>query len=139
MIFPEGTNLTKETIEKSNNFALENNLKPYTQVLHPRTTGFIHLFNEMHAKNIIDCVQDVTIAYRGGKIPENESDFLYGNLPDEIHFYLDKFDSNLLIKGESPYATLLENWINERWNIKENFLKEYVLKDLINLGFLVIF
>ena len=50
----------------------------------------------MHAKNIIDCVQDVTIAYRGGKIPENESDFLFGNLPHEIHFYLDKFDSNLL-------------------------------------------
>ncbi len=107
---------------------MENNLKPLTQVIHPRTSGFTHIFNEMYKNNMIDCVQDVTVGYRGGKIPENESDFLFGNLPNEIHFYVDKFDSNLLMEtndsNESSKNECLEKWLNERWLRKEAFLKE---------------
>ena len=73
MIFPEGTNFTEETKSKSDKFAETNNLKPYTQVLHPRVTGFAHVYNEMKRNNMIDSVHDVTITYRGStKIPETE-------------------------------------------------------------------
>ena len=120
-MFPEGTNLTADTISKSNKFALENNLQSLTQVLHPRTTGFVHIFNEMNRLDLIDCIQDVTVGYRGGKMPENESDFLFGNLPHEIHFYVDKFDVSLLKKSDNK---ILENWLNDRWWKKELFLKE---------------
>ena len=78
---------------------------------------------------MIDCVQDVTVGYRGGKKPENESDFLFGNLPNEIHFYVDKFQaSDLLIetsqsKGKST-DLILEEWLTERWLRKEYFLNE---------------
>ena len=131
-MFPEGTNLTANTIEKSNKFALANSMKPMTHVLYPRTTGFVHIFNQMSKLDLIDCVQDVTVAYRGGKMPENESDFLFGNLPDEIHFYVEKFNSNLKIEqkakeinvDENTTKRKLENWLIERWNKKEVFLKE---------------
>ena len=43
LLFPEGTNLTKETKAKSDKFAVENNLKPLQFVLQPRTTGFSFL------------------------------------------------------------------------------------------------
>ena len=61
----------------------------YRQVLHPRVTGFIHVFNEMNNQKMIDGVLDVTVAYRGGEIPETELKFLNGTLPDEI---LDRVD-----------------------------------------------
>ena len=49
-MFPEGTNLSQNTLEKSDKYALNNNLKPYRYVLHPRVTGFIHVFNQMNKK-----------------------------------------------------------------------------------------
>ena len=78
----------------------------------------------MQSKQLVDCVQDVTIAYRGGTIPENESDFLFANLPHEIHFYSEKFDANR-IAADQP-----EHWLNERWSRKEKFLTEYLFNIL---------
>ena len=80
----------------------------------------------------------MTVAYRGGKIPERELDFLNGNLPDEIHFYTDKFESNSLFQRVDINENLndmsedlnenkkkiLEEWVNQRWIIKEEFLKK---------------
>lgn len=134
MIFPEGTNLTADTKKKSDKFAEENNLSKYEQVLHPRITGFNHLFNEMKRNDTMQYIQDITIAYRGGIIPENEIDFLNGNLPHEIHFYIDKFDCDAILKNvdlsedgdNSKRNKALEDWLNERWTKKEAFLKKYL-------------
>lgn len=76
---------------------------------------------------MIDCVHDVTVAYRGGEIPENELKFLNGALPDEIHFYFDMFDLNEVL-GEhmTQEDSNLEKWLNQRWRSKEQFLKWFV-------------
>ncbi len=126
MIFPEGTNLTKETKEKSDKFAETNKLKPYNQVLYPRVTGFTHVYNEMDKNGQIDCIQDVTVAYKGGNIPETEKDFISAKLPEEIHFFIDKFDCKALFdetEGENRNEKI-ENWLNERWRKKEEFLNK---------------
>ena len=47
LLFPEGTNLTKDTKVTSDKFAAANNLEPYSHVLHPRTTGFSFLAKRM--------------------------------------------------------------------------------------------
>ena len=47
VLFPEGTNLTEKTREKSDRYAADNNLKPYRHVLHPRTTGFSFIVDRM--------------------------------------------------------------------------------------------
>lgn len=47
LLFPEGTDLTKNTKFRSDQFAEKNNLEKYQYVLHPRTTGFTHFVQEM--------------------------------------------------------------------------------------------
>ena len=120
--------MTPETIDKSNQFADAHNLKRYEQVLHPRTTGFIHVYNEMTRNQMIDRVQDVTVAYRGGQVPENELKFVKGHLPDEIHFFVESFSCEQ-IAAHSASATSadknLESWLTDRWSKKEAFLKAF--------------
>ena len=76
---------------------------------------------------MIDSVHDITVAYRGGNIPENELKFLNGQLPDEIHFYFDIYNINDILSDNESNDLLLENWLNERWMKKENFLKWYLI------------
>lgn len=92
----------------------------------------------MQENETIDCIKDVTIAYNGGKIPVTELDFLNGNLPDEIHFYEDTFELKTILQasncdndGSISHSQIekqnkcLENWICQRWCLKEEFLKKY--------------
>lgn len=76
---------------------------------------------------MIDSVHDITVAYRGGNIPEYELKFLNGQLPDEIHFYFDIYNINDIFSSNESNDLLLENWLNERWMKKENFLKWYLI------------
>jgi len=125
LIFPEGTNLTQDTIKKSNKFANDQNLPLYKYVLHPRVTGFMHLFNQMSKNNLISNINDVTVAYKASKIPENELDFLKGHIPEEIHFFIDSFSSDDFKINGLVEKNLLEKWLNERWLEKELFLQKY--------------
>lgn len=49
LIFPEGTDLTKKSIMRSNLYADKNNLQHYSKVLHPKTTGFAYLVKKMRS------------------------------------------------------------------------------------------
>lgn len=51
-IFPEGTNLSQNTMSKSRKFAEANNLPNYSHVLHPKTTGFAYLTHHLQVKAI---------------------------------------------------------------------------------------
>lgn len=119
--------MSQETIEKSNKFADENNLPRYEYVIHPRVTGFNYIFKRMYTNDQIDCVHDVTVGYRGGKMPERETDFLAGNLPKEIHFFIDKFSCEQIFEGKNDKTNseILEDWICDRWKKKEESLKKF--------------
>ena len=127
MIFPEGTNLTAETLKKSDAFALSHQVKPYTHVLHPRVTGFVHVFNQMYKNEMIDSIDDVTIGYVGDtKIPDTEIEFLSGCVPDEIHFFIRRYSIDQMINESDDEALRnksLENWLNKVWDAKNSFLK----------------
>ena len=43
LLFPEGTDYDQKTRARSDAFAAKNDLKLYSYVLHPRTTGFTYL------------------------------------------------------------------------------------------------
>lgn len=47
LLFPEGTDQSSKAIELSNSFADKNGLSHYNFVLHPRTTGFNYILNNM--------------------------------------------------------------------------------------------
>jgi len=70
----------------------------------------------MNNNKSLDCVHDVTVAYKGA-IPENEVRLLKGKLPTEIHFYIDKFNTTEVSQPG------IDIWLNERWRVKEEFLK----------------
>ncbi len=103
----------------SDKFATVNNKPQYKYCLHPRTTGFSHIFSEMNANGMVNCVQDVTVAYKGGAIPQTELLFLQGNSPDEIHFYVDKFRVDEVLAGGDRTEAV---WLTERWQKKEAVL-----------------
>ncbi|RMZ92838.1 lysocardiolipin acyltransferase 1 [Brachionus plicatilis] len=137
LIFPEGTNMSRDSIEKSNKFADEKNLPRYEYVIHPRVTGFNYIFNRMYANEQIDCIHDVTVGYRGGKMPERETDFLAGNMPNEIHFFIDKFSCEKIFedKNEKTNGEILEEWICDRWQKKEEFLKKFYQQEQIGQNY----
>ena len=53
VLFPEGTNITPETKKKSKVYGETNNLKPLKHLLHPRTTGFTYLAQQMRERKYI--------------------------------------------------------------------------------------
>lgn len=47
LLFPEGTDLTENSMTRSNEFAEKNGLQKYKYVLHPRTTGFTFVVDRL--------------------------------------------------------------------------------------------
>ncbi|KAL4238498.1 Lysocardiolipin acyltransferase 1 [Mactra antiquata] len=123
LLFPEGTDLTKNTKKRSDQFAEKNNLQKYDFVLHPRTTGFSHIVQQMKKDEILDFVVDITIAYPG-TIPQNEMDIVKGNFPSEIHFLIKKYPNSIIPSQKED----LEDWCKEKWHEKENVLKNFYEK-----------
>ncbi|XP_076635235.1 lysocardiolipin acyltransferase 1 isoform X2 [Colletes latitarsis] len=120
LIFPEGTDLTKNSKEKSDRYALQHKLPKYSFTLHPKTTGFSYLVQHLQQANYVDAVYDLTIAYPD-YIPQSELDFIKGKLPNEVHFHIKRIPSS-----DMPTHDLtLRQWLEERWFDKEEVLKQF--------------
>lgn len=61
LIFPEGTCLDSEGIEKSNRYADKNNKPRYKYCLHPREKGFQFLLSELKKRKLITHVHNITM------------------------------------------------------------------------------
>nr|XP_039261111.1 lysocardiolipin acyltransferase 1-like [Styela clava] len=120
LFFPEGTDLTEFTKARSNKFATQHNLKQYEYVLHPRTTGFIHMISTLREVCEIQAVHDVTVAYPK-TLSQGESDLISGNVPEEVHFHIKRHDIEELPKDEEG----LSEWCKQRWREKEEMLRAY--------------
>lgn len=87
LLFPEGTDFTESTKAKSDSYARKNDLETYDYVLHPRTTGFVYLTQQMLDKGALDAVYDVTLVYPD-VVPQNEAVLLKGNFPKQVKIHL---------------------------------------------------
>jgi len=114
VLFPEGTNITPISQSRSDAYATKNNKPAYQFVLHPRTTGFVHLARGMMDRDLLDAVYDVTIAYPGTK-PHSEATLLRGDLPQQVNLHIVRHP---LPSMPSTYVGL-ERWLEERWRDKE--------------------
>jgi lysocardiolipin and lysophospholipid acyltransferase len=121
LFFPEGTDFTPYTRNKSKQYAKKNDLPEYEYVLHPRTTGFTSVFGYMKLYNNLKQVIDVTIAYPQN-ILQNESDLLNGNIPREIVFTVKTYKASELPDTSDNDLVI---WLEGRWREKENFLKTF--------------
>eukprot|EP00058_Branchiostoma_floridae_P007020 XP_002592508.1 hypothetical protein BRAFLDRAFT_57463 [Branchiostoma floridae] len=52
LLFPEGTDFTERTRQRSDAYAEKNNLPKYDYVLHPRTKGFVYIAEKLIKGNV---------------------------------------------------------------------------------------
>eukprot|EP00090_Calanus_glacialis_P000224 TRINITY_DN10149_c0_g1_i1.p1 TRINITY_DN10149_c0_g1~~TRINITY_DN10149_c0_g1_i1.p1 ORF type:complete len:398 (-),score=86.22 TRINITY_DN10149_c0_g1_i1:165-1358(-) len=124
VLFPEGTNITTISKGRSDAYAAKNNKPVYEYVLHPRTTGFVHLSRGMMDRNLLDAVYDVTIAYPGSK-PLTEATLISGDIPEQVNLHFVRHPVSSL---PSTYIGM-EKWLEERWRDKELALNSFYTKN----------
>jgi len=94
LLFPEGRDLNRRTVKSSNEFADKKGLKRYTQVLHPKTKGFVVTWESLnHGPPIQESLLvDATLAYvdhSPGEVPNPALMFLLGRCPREVHIFVE--------------------------------------------------
>ncbi|CDW51797.1 Acyltransferase domain containing protein [Trichuris trichiura] len=128
LVFPEGTNFTAETKERSDIFSAANKLASYDYLLQPRTTGTVHLIKEflkrIIAGNSLDCIYDITVAYPDN-IVETEVEFIKGQAPKEVHFHVERYGSAVLASLATKSDDELAGWLREVWEIKDLRLRRF--------------
>ncbi|XP_065344768.1 lysocardiolipin acyltransferase 1-like isoform X2 [Cloeon dipterum] len=120
LIFPEGTDLTKQSKASSDRYAAKHNLPEYERVLHPKTTGFAFLSQRLRGDGQLDAVYDLTIAYPKS-VPQTEKDMLKGMFPEEVHFKIKRHAIESLPLDEVGYR----QWLCQQWKDKEESLQEF--------------
>ncbi|KAK4475134.1 hypothetical protein MN116_002220 [Schistosoma mekongi] len=134
LIFPEGTDLNKISLERSDNYAVNNNLPFLRYTLHPRITGFLNLVKLIGLDHLTE-VYDVTVAYPD-ILPSPEINLIHGQVPHEVHYLVRRFTLNDLLnnnggnncnnqKLDNEINDTLSKWLQNRWLEKEKSLKEY--------------
>eukprot|EP01125_Pyxidicula_operculata_P004981 TRINITY_DN1838_c0_g1_i4.p1 TRINITY_DN1838_c0_g1~~TRINITY_DN1838_c0_g1_i4.p1 ORF type:complete len:374 (-),score=59.72 TRINITY_DN1838_c0_g1_i4:11-1132(-) len=119
VFFPEGTDKTPNTTQRSDKFAKDNNLAPLSHLLHPRTTGFVYSTQKLIDFDLINCIYDITIAYPD-KVPQNESSIFTG-FPKEVHINLKRFPLDKIPTDDAK----LGEWLTDRWYTKDKLLEEF--------------
>ncbi|KAJ9662845.1 hypothetical protein H2201_005926 [Coniosporium apollinis] len=127
LIFPEGTNLSKSTRERSKEWAEKNGLEDMKHQLLPRSTGLHFCLEEL--KGTTEWLYDCTIAYEG--VPEGQfgqdiftlrSSFFEGRPPKSVNMHWRRFKI-ADIPLENPKA--FEVWLRNRWREKDYMLEFY--------------
>lgn len=127
IIFPEGTNLSSTTREKSKAWAAKNNLKDMKHQLLPRSTGLKFCLNEL--KDTTEWLYDCTIAYEGvppGQFGQDiftlRSTFFEGRPPKSVNMHWRRFHiSDIPIQNTKAF----EVWLRNRWREKDYMLEYF--------------
>ncbi|CAI4231559.1 unnamed protein product [Auanema sp. JU1783] len=131
LLFPEGTDKCPKATERSRIYAEKKGIPHYSYVLHPRTTGFVHIVQRMRKDNNIKYLYDVTIGF-GDCIVQRDVDIVaYGVCSREVHYQVVKYNINDLPKSDDGLAT----WLINLWKEKEIKLDEFYSKTGIERKF----
>eukprot|EP00038_Savillea_parva_P002715 m.116897 g.116897 ORF g.116897 m.116897 type:complete len:394 (+) comp10932_c0_seq4:117-1298(+) len=121
ILFPEGTDLSKENKARAQHFAKERGLPLHENVLIPRSRGFVHIFNTMKGAADPLVVWDVTVGYVGLPQGSGEKDFLRGLWPRLVHYRISRWPVEQMPANESG----LTAWLKDRWAEKELLLDDF--------------
>lgn len=128
LIFPEGTDFCKKSVESSDRFADRMNKPKYKFVLHPRKTGFQFLSHKMIQNQQIDYIHDITVGYPRNLVAD-ESDLVWsGEFPQEVHFHIEKFPITSLPNDLEG----LGDWVDKRFALKEQRLAKFYSKKQVS-------
>jgi lysocardiolipin and lysophospholipid acyltransferase len=139
VLFPEGMTINTRSVEKSHSFALQEARPNLELTLLPRHRGLQTILDGLREYEIYD----ITMTFQGysGEVPtwemgyERNEDFLIPNVQKLIYgmeigdCYLDvqRFDSL------AP-TTSLQQWLDERWQVKDDLLKHFVKNQQFRQG-----
>ncbi|OAL52095.1 acyltransferase-domain-containing protein [Pyrenochaeta sp. DS3sAY3a] len=127
IIFPEGTNLSSSTREKSKKWAEKNGLQDMKHQLLPRSTGLKFCLNEL--KDTTEWLYDCTIAYEGvppGQFGQDiftlRSSFFEGRPPKSVNMHWRRFHIDTIpIQNTKAF----EVWLRNRWREKDYMLEYF--------------
>ncbi|XGW07209.1 hypothetical protein V3C99_017043, partial [Haemonchus contortus] len=124
LLYPEGTDKCPLATERSRKYAEKNGLINYEYVLHPRTTGFVYIIQNMRKAGYIDFLYDVTIGF-GDCIVQSEVDFaMHGVCSKDVHYQVKKVKIGDLPLDDEKLA----NWLITLWRKKEEKLRHFYSK-----------
>lgn len=129
LIFPEGTNLSAPTREKSAAWAKKSGVPDMKHGLLPRSTGLQFCLQEL--RKTTNWLYDCTIAYEG--VPKGQygqdiftlrSSFFEGRPPKSVNMFWRRFKiSEIPIDNDEAFG----RWLNNRWREKD-YILEYFYK-----------
>lgn len=120
LIFPEGTDLTPSSKERSDRYALQNHLNQHIYTLHPKTTGFSYIVRYLQQADFLDAIYDLTIAYPDN-VPQTEMHMVKFGLPKEVHFHVKRIPVTEIPRNDAD----LRKWLENKWEAKEAELKQF--------------
>lgn len=127
IIFPEGTNLSATTREKSKRWAEKNGLQDMKHQLLPRSTGLRFCLNEL--KETTKWLYDCTIAYEGvpaGQFGQDiftlRSSFFEGRPPKSVNMHWRRFHIDTI---PTQNTKAFEVWLRNRWREKDYMLEYF--------------
>ena len=129
LIFPEGTNLSASTREKSAAWAKKSGVPDMKNGLLPRSTGLQFGLKEL--KQTTNWLYDCTIAYEGvpkGKYGQDiftlRSSFFEGRPPKSVNMFWRRFKiSDIPLDNDEAFG----RWLINRWREKD-YILEYFFK-----------
>ncbi len=124
-LFPEGTDLSPESVAKAHVFAKERQLPLLDYVLYPKVAGMCALLHAMKGNG--GAVHDITIAYedhvKGQRT--NEKSIFSGQYPKHIHLCVRRFELDDLPSDKH----MAERWLKGSFLKKERLLKSFYESD----------
>ncbi|KAF2160600.1 hypothetical protein M409DRAFT_28986 [Zasmidium cellare ATCC 36951] len=127
LIFPEGTNLSAVTREKSAKWSEKTGIPDMKHQLLPRSTGLQFCLKEMRGST--NWLYDCTIAYEG--VPKGmygqdiftlKSSFFEGRPPKSVNMFWRRFKiSEIPYQDEDQFS----RWLLNRWREKDYILEYY--------------
>ncbi|KAF2001449.1 acyltransferase-domain-containing protein [Amniculicola lignicola CBS 123094] len=127
IIFPEGTNLSASTREKSQKWAEKTGVKDMKHQLLPRSTGL--QFCLQNLRETTEWLYDCTIAYEGvppGQFGQDiftlRSSFFEGRPPKSVNMHWRRFHLD-----DIPYTNkkAFDVWLRNRWREKDYMLEYF--------------
>ncbi|PAV81695.1 hypothetical protein WR25_04728 [Diploscapter pachys] len=131
LLYPEGTDKCPKATERSRIYAEKKGLVHYDYVLHPRTTGFVHIVKKLREADYVKYLYDVTVGF-GDAIVQSEVDLIEnGASPKEIHYQIRKIPISDLPQDDEA----LSQWLITLWAEKEEKLRRFYSMDPVRRKF----
>jgi len=125
MIFPEGTDLTDESVVKSQEYSEKHGFPKMKYVLCPKISGVETVLDRLRGHGA--AVHDMTLAYKDYRMGEagdtrpSEAGMWCGEFPEEVHIAIQRFDADALPADRAE----LERWVLNSFVEKEKLLKGF--------------